>query len=192
MLQYQPKLYQICPSAYGDDWWGGGGDNRKVPYFCLLMWLKRFSCILSLTVSRLKLKQISVNSPPLQGATNYTWKGRTVLTEPSVQLVGWTEEPLGRTSAKSGNKGTIHRVNQCSPRARGEGRSGARWGFCKGEHCSQWWSTMADMSGQTTGTNTNTMGFGWYERKKSSNRTTHRIGRYTFGDSIFATINQKN
>ena len=30
MLQYQPKLYQIFPSAYGDDWWGGG-NNRKVP-----------------------------------------------------------------------------------------------------------------------------------------------------------------
>ena len=40
MLQYQPKLYQICPSAYGVNatsirtGWGGG--NRKVPNYTLL------------------------------------------------------------------------------------------------------------------------------------------------------------
>ena len=43
MLQYQPKLYQICPNAYGVDatsiriGWGGGGNNRKVPIISFKM-----------------------------------------------------------------------------------------------------------------------------------------------------------
>ena len=60
MLQYQPKLYQIWPSAYGVDatfirigvgggrggggggvgvggGGGGGGNNRKVPTFSVML-----------------------------------------------------------------------------------------------------------------------------------------------------------
>ena len=64
MLQYQPKLVQICPSAYGVDatsirigkslvgGGGGGGDNRKVPLHALydpLSWIQHWkdhSCFL--------------------------------------------------------------------------------------------------------------------------------------------------
>ena len=57
MLQYQPKLYQICPSAYGVDATsirisksqvGGGGNNRKVP---LIFFNKHFSPSLFSSVS---------------------------------------------------------------------------------------------------------------------------------------------
>ena len=49
MLQYQPKLYQICPSAYGVDATsirigkslvGGGGGGITEKYHGILQWWK--------------------------------------------------------------------------------------------------------------------------------------------------------
>ena len=78
MLQYQPKLYQICPSAYGVDWWRGGGITEKYRPSCyFLNGYSRKFCDMNIPCVSGKLKM-----PNFEALNNYNF---TIL--PAIELI---------------------------------------------------------------------------------------------------------